>query len=100
RRGALPLRALRRRDLRSLRRLLLLAAEVHREATKRRAGTSAFLAYADRLQSDLLPNAHIRATRHAASHLDILRGPGMGPLEHAFDDRSLHYRALGTHLHD
>ena len=69
--GALPLCALRRHALRHLRRVLLLVSEDQRPAARRAPGQVALLADVDRLQPDLLPDAHPRADGHAAPRLHL-----------------------------
>ena len=79
--GALPLRAVRRLDLRPLLGHLLLVAEDDRAAARRAARQAALLADADRLQPDVLPPALPRADRHAAAHLHLRARPRLELLE-------------------
>ena len=68
RRGALPLRAVARRHVHDLRRLLLLDRQDVGASVSREAGQAALLDHLHRRQPDLLPHALPRARRHAAAH--------------------------------
>ena len=80
-RRALPLRALRRLDDGALRRHLLLLPEDHRPPAEREARQLALLADVHRREPDVLPDALVRAARHAAPHLHVRRRPGLGDLQ-------------------
>ena len=87
RRRAPALRALRRLDLRDLRRPLLLVAEDVRPAARRAPRQAALLARLHRLQPDVLPAAHARAARDAAPRLHLPRGRPLGRVQPDLVDR-------------
>ena len=81
-RRALPLRARRRLADGSLGGHLLLLPEDHRPPAEREARQLALLAHVHRRQPDVLPDALVGSLRHAAPHLHVRRGPGLGHLQH------------------
>src|SRR5581483_9187666 len=89
RRRALPLRPVRRLDVRDLRRPLLLVAQDVRPDPRRAAREAALLADLLRLQPHLLPAAHAGADGDAAPHLHVPRARTVGGLQHDLLDRLL-----------
>ena len=89
RRRALPLHAVRRRDVRDLRGPVLLVAEDVRAPPRRTARQVALLADVRRLQPRLHAAALPRAAGHAAPDLHVLRGRIVGDLQPPVDDRRL-----------
>ncbi len=87
RRRALPLHARRRRDVRDLRRALLLVAEDVRPQARRDARQVVVLDDLRRLQPDLHAAAPGRTARHAAAHLHVHRGRAVGVVQPDLDDR-------------
>ena len=77
RRGALPLRRVRHRRLRDVRRLLLLVAEAHRPDARRAAGQDPLLAAVHRLPHHL---PHPAPARHAGDAAALRRLPARGRL--------------------
>ena len=74
----LPLRPVRRRDLRALRRVLLLVAQGVRTDVVREARQDPLLAHVHRLQPHLRTPPPPGPERHAAAHLYVRRGHGVG----------------------
>ena len=87
RRRAPALRPLRRIDLRDLRRPLLLVAEDVRPRPRREDRQVAVLVHVHRLQHHVLPAAHARAPRHAASHLHVRPRRAVGGLQPRIEHR-------------
>ena len=85
------LRALRRLDLRDVRRLQLLVAEDLREDAERAAREGELLADVRRHEPDLLPDAHARPARDAAARLHVPLRRNLGVVQPDLDDR------LGDH---
>ena len=91
RRRAHPLRAVRRVDVRAVRRPLLLVAEDLRAGARRAPRQAPLLAGLRRLQPHLHAAALPRAARHAAARLHVLYGRALGGLQHDLDDRLVHH---------
>ena len=88
--GALPLRAVARRGVRHVRRLVLLVPEDHRLHVLRVLGQAALLADLHRRQHRVLPAALPRPRRHAAPHRRL--SGRLRRLELRVVDRRLHLR--------
>ena len=76
--GALPLRAVARRRVHDLRRLVLLVPEDHRLHVQRDDRQAALLGHVHRRQPGVLPAALPRARRHAAPLSSTIRMPSRG----------------------
>ena len=87
---ALPLRAVARRRVRDLRRLVLLVPEDDRLHVQRDHRQAALLAHLHRRQHGVLPAALPRPRRHAAPHRRLSRC--VRRLEFRVVDRLLHFR--------
>src|SRR5581483_702799 len=81
------LRAVRRLDLRDLRRDLLLVPEDVRPHPRRAPREAPLLARVRRLQRDVLPAAHAGPARDAAPRLHLPPGRPVGGLQHDLDGR-------------